>query len=88
MSVSATKTDTPDGEPPPIRRLRLNSVKNARSTMGRLIRLVDRGEISEGRFRTITYGMATHLAYLKAEKELVDFDGRLAAIEEALCTQD
>ena len=65
------------------RRLRLNTPVNARKTLSRLIRLVDSGEIQDGRFRTLVYGMAKLLEYFRFEKDL-EIEARLTEIERRL----
>ena len=87
MSDTATKIDEAHPDPP-LRRLRLNSISNARRTFARVIRLYDRNELSEGKFRAMVYGLSSYLGYLKVERELQDFHERLAAIEETICLAD
>ena len=82
MGDNGTKTDTEQRDPP-IRRLRLNTITNARRTYARIIRLYDADEISESKFRALTYGLSSYLNYLRTERELQDFDERLRALEDA-----
>ena len=82
MSDNGTKTDA-EHRDPPLRRLRLNTIAGARVSYARIIRLYDRGEISESKYRNLVYGLSGFLAYLKSEREMNDFDERLRILEES-----
>ena len=64
-----------------MRRLRLNTVENARRTFARLLRAYDKDEIEPQKFRNLCFGFATFLSFFKCETEL-EIVNRMAALEE------
>jgi hypothetical protein len=77
-----------DNAPKPIRQLRLNTVKNTRRTLARLVRdFYGDPEASIARFRVLCYSIRTMGELFRAESEL-EVLARLAAIEAKLGGQN
>jgi len=52
------------------RQLRLNSAEATRRSLARVVRLYDRGEIPDWRYRGLVYGINSLLGYWKLEADL------------------
>lgn len=65
------------------RRLKLSDIPSARASLERLIRLFDRGAISENIYRSHVTAFGRLLAFLQAEQTM-DLERRLAIVEERL----
>lgn len=63
--------------------LRLNTPKNARRTLARIIRIYNDGAIDEVRAKTSAYLLTQLLGFFKFEKGL-EIEERLAALEERI----
>lgn len=61
--------------------LRLNTHQNARKSMARLIRLYDKDEISDTKFRNLCYALSRLLEYFRFEKDL-EVEERLDKLEQ------
>ena len=62
---------------------RLNTIRNSRQSMGRIIRMFQKGEISGNEARTLRYLMDGYLAWFKLESDL-QIEQRIEAIEKVL----
>jgi len=62
-------------------RFSLNTAKNTRQTLGRVLRAYNRDEIEADKFRNLVYGFSKYLEYIKHEDDL-RIEERLEAIEE------
>jgi hypothetical protein len=63
--------------------LRLNSVGNTRKSLAKVVRLYARGQLPEGRFRALCYGLSHLIAAFRLEKN-IEIEERLAMIEETM----
>ena len=70
-----------------MRRLRLNTVENARKILARLIRDYDQDGIEPQKFRNLVFGFATFLSFFKHETE-IQIEERLKALEERVTRMD
>lgn len=66
-----------------IKQLRLSTPEASRKTYARILRAFNIGELDEGKFRALVYGLSHYLEYWKFEKDL-QIESRLKAIEEKL----
>lgn len=51
-------------------RLSLNSIKNSRLSLSRVIRLFGKGQLSESKMRALVYGLSHLLKFFELEKGL------------------
>jgi hypothetical protein len=70
----------------PPQRLPLDSLKNARRSLARIIAAYYRGAIDERKFKMMVYGMNVLLGYLK-EVETEELEQRIAALEAQVQTK-
>lgn len=63
--------------------LRLRTLKSARSTHARILRVYGQGLIDHETFRNLIFGMSSFLSYLKTEVDQ-KFEDRLAVLETAI----
>ena len=71
-------------EGPPVKfALRLGSIKSTRQTMSRLIRERAKGNVADGDFKSIIYGLAQLQSYWRLELD-TEIESRLEALEARL----
>ena len=61
----------------------LNTLKNVRATLARIIRQYNAGDIPEQKYKNLIYGLSTLAHIFKTEFEISSAE-RIAAIEKAL----
>jgi len=81
IDVQVDNEDSPCGGPP--QRLPMDSLKNARRSLARIIAAYYRGAIDERKFKMMVYGMNVLLGYLK-EVETEELEQRVAELEKYL----
>jgi len=72
--------------PPPLPRLALNTLENARKSYARLIRGYMAGKIPEPIFKAVCYGLSGFLGYWREEKS-IELERRIEMIEQSIRSQ-
>ena len=63
-----------------IKQLRLNTLDNSRKSLARVLNSFHRGDMEEGKYRALVYGLAHYLQYWKLIKD-VEIERRLDDLE-------